>query len=223
MHSTASVGEFEPQSEPVIRRLWQRMAEIYHHRWTSAMGDDAGASTGRVWAKGLSGLSLVQIGAGIDALLVRADGWPPTLPEFRAMCMGVPSLADVQVALRSAERSGFVRLVWQHLDGYAFSRSEQASADRMLRGAYELAREHVMRGGEVPTDSIALPAPAPVPTEFGYRPGTPAPSIDALAEILDRPDPAAPARAPDPDLAAAERELRQHYGTARELIEEAYS
>lgn len=61
---------------------------MYGHRWRSNFGlaDDG------TWRKGLAGLTPQQIGVGLVKCLERRprDGdedWPPTLNEFRAMCL----------------------------------------------------------------------------------------------------------------------------------------
>ena len=141
------------------------MAEIYGHRWTSAYGDDAGASAGRTWAKGLAGLTPMQIGKGIDAVIISSDDWPPSLPAFRALCCEIPSLASVRTELLATDslRSPFARLVWSHLDGYQWRHADADRADRLLRDAYTQAREHVMRGGELPPEPAAEIAHQPEP------------------------------------------------------------
>lgn len=148
-----------------MRRLWQRMAEIYGHRWTSAYGEDAGAGAGQTWAKGLAGLSPAQIAVGVEAALVSADEWPPTLPAFRAMCFAIPAFAAVRAELyaRDSDRSPFSRLAWSHLDAHRFRMADADKADRLLREAYEAAREHVMRGGALPEPLVELAPPAPAP------------------------------------------------------------
>ncbi|WP_372380279.1 hypothetical protein [Xanthomonas sp. NCPPB 1062] len=141
------------------------MAEIYGTRWTSGFGADPSTGAGSTWAKGLAGVTAQQLGAGLTACIAAADPWPPTLPEFRARCLGVPSLAQVSNELRGGgERSGFTVLVGLKLDGYRYRGASASDADRMVREAYELAREHVMRGGEVPEPATtALPPPAKAP------------------------------------------------------------
>lgn len=76
-------------SEEQMGKLWERMAEMYGHRWTSSYGVE---DTNGTWRKGLAGLTPQQIGAGLVACLQRvprdgAEDWPPTLAEFRAMCL----------------------------------------------------------------------------------------------------------------------------------------
>lgn len=161
------------------------MAEIFGHRWTSSYGDDAATGAGETWARGLGGLSSAQIGEGLERVLVSAEDWPPTLPEFRRLCLGIPSLAAVSRALcrHEGERSGFDRLVWAMLDSYAFARADQQRAERMLRDAYVLAREHVMAGGEVPgpvqyLEQAAQERPTPASPETVRH------HLDEIAKIL---------------------------------------
>jgi hypothetical protein len=140
-----------PVAEAVIRRLWIRMAEIFGHKWTSQYGEDAATGAGDTWARGLAGLSTRQIATGLDRLIA-AEDWPPSLPEFRRLCFGIPSEVQVTLELhaKDSDRSPFTRLVWSRLDVYAFGRADQVRAERMLHDAYVLAKEHVMSGGELP-------------------------------------------------------------------------
>lgn len=138
-----------------IDALWIGMADVYGHRWTSAFGADPSTGAGSTWSIGLAGLTAQQVGQGVQACIASSEPWPPTLPEFRAMCLGIPSFAAVRLE-NGDTRSPFTVLVWQHLDGYAYRQASLERADRMLREAYELAREHVMRGGALPEPPAAL-------------------------------------------------------------------
>lgn len=128
------------------------MAEIYGHRWTSAYGDNPNEGAALTWAKGLGGMRPQQLADGLRNCIASADPWPPTLPEFRAMCLNIPTLALVRHELHEATpvRSLFTGLVWQGIDSYALRLASREAGDRMIRDAYELAREHVMRGGDLP-------------------------------------------------------------------------
>lgn len=71
-----------------IDRLWLRMAKMYGHRWVSSYGETDDGT----WRTGLHGLTPIQIGTGITKCLERrprdgSEDWPPTLNEFRAMCL----------------------------------------------------------------------------------------------------------------------------------------
>lgn len=170
-----------------MRRLWQHMAEVYGHRWTSAYGDDAGASAGQTWARGLCGLSRAQIGAGLKAALASAEEWPPTLPRFRAMCFGIPAFAAVraEVNARDSRRSPFAVLAWSKLDAQRYRMADSDKADRLLREAYDLATEFVIRGGALPEPAVEIEAPkeephVPAPVECAQR------NISAILGLLDR-------------------------------------
>ena len=99
--------------ERLIDRLWQRMVEMYGHRWSTSFGDNPRATAGATWGRGLAGLDVEQIAAGIAACMASADPWPPTLSEFRAMCLQIPSMAAVRadLARTNAERAPFTRMV----------------------------------------------------------------------------------------------------------------
>lgn len=158
----------KPASAAAIDALWVAMADVYGHRWVSSFGADPRAGSGGTWARGLAGLTPPQIGQGIDACIAGAYAWPPTLPEFRALCLGVPPFAAVRADTSKAD--GFTRLVWQFLDGHRYRQSPADVADRLLREAYELAREHVMRGGALPKEPDGLieqekPQPYEAPDE----------------------------------------------------------
>jgi hypothetical protein len=67
-------------------------------------------------------------------------------------CLGIPSFAAVRAD--SARQDGFTRLVWQYLDGHRYRMSSAEHADRLLREAYDQAKEHLMRGGELPAAPV---------------------------------------------------------------------
>ena len=221
-NAVAEPATAEPIRQSALRRLWARMAAIYGCRWVSSFGDapeDAqGALTvvGDTWRRGLIGLEEAQVGTGIEACIASSDPWPPTLPEFRALCLGVPSFAAAVRMIRqpSAERSPFAVLMWQHIDGWQFGQSSTSEAERMLRGAYEMAREHVMRGGALPEPAAAIEAPKPKE----HRPASDEVARAAMDKIASAISVSgawahpAPAIDTTPNLAAVEAELAAHYG-----------
>lgn len=160
--------------------LWFHFSTIYPHRWTSAMGVDPRGPQGKVWATALAGFSRAQIDAGLEACRCSADEWPPSLPAFRAACHEIPALAAVKLELRgSARRSLFTHLVWSFLDSTAYGAANGDKAEKLLREAYELAREHVLRGGLLPVEPDA---------EIGKeeKPRWVAPPPERRAEVLER-------------------------------------
>lgn len=79
------------RQELTMARLWQKMSEIYGHRFQSAWGECAtpnGAltETCETWLLGLSTCSLLEIKNGLDELIKRGDEWPPSLPQLLNLC-----------------------------------------------------------------------------------------------------------------------------------------
>lgn len=174
-----------------MRRFWQRMAAIYGHRWTSAYGercdDDSGELTiaGDTWQRGLAGVGEQRIGTGLNACVISADPWPPTLPAFRAMCFAVPSFPAVLRAIRgSSEGTAFSRLVWANIDSFRLRQADAEKAERMIRDAYELARDHVMAGGALPDEAVAAIAASAPEKPKPCAPEVAQVHLDHIAEML---------------------------------------
>ena len=78
------------------------MSMIFGHKWTSSYGDmDDGT-----WQTGLAGLDIHQIKHGLNVVKESGNEWPPSLPEFRAMCKatkGHPSFKEFPPALPPPE------------------------------------------------------------------------------------------------------------------------
>lgn len=168
---TSSAASMPPADPATMVRLWQRMVAIYGHRWVSSFGVSAENGEGyltlaaETWARGLAGVTNQQIGQGVAACVTGSDSWPPTLPAFRALCLGIPTYGAIRAELLgdTADRTPFARFVWTFVDSYAYRMSPGSAADRMLREAYETARDAVMRGAKLPEPSPAIAAPEPEP------------------------------------------------------------
>lgn len=184
-----------PAERRILRHLWSKMTGIYGYRWASAFGDsperdDADKASGNVgltdagivWAEGLTGLSPQSIAAGVRRAVFSANGFPPTLPEFRAMCLGVPPLARVQLLLGRQDQAddpwlqGFIRLVLRNIDTWRLDHDDPKSFTFAVRDAYGLAREHIMSGGDVP------PAPAGYLAGPSKKREKPVPAPDHVVE-----------------------------------------
>lgn len=137
-----------------MRTLWVRLSEIYGHRWTSGYGENPNGAAAETWGKGLAGLTGQQLADGLAACIACADPWPPTLPQFRMMCLGIPPLDAVRAD--TGKQDGFTRLVWQYLDGHRYRLASADKADKLLQAAYSRAKEAVMRGAELPSAPEAL-------------------------------------------------------------------
>ena len=176
--------------ETILRELWQLMTERYGVRWTSQHGADPATASGQAWGEGLIGLTKGQIlRVGVGAC--RGD-WPPSLLEFRALCLGLPPLPAIrrELADRTAERTPFGLLVARYLDSWAYRHASEDRADRMLREAYAEARDYVMAGGELP---VVLPA-LPDDSDREPTPAKPEVVAEVLASMREMLDGAPPVR-----------------------------
>lgn len=169
-----------------LRRVWERMAAIFGAKWVSSMGPSpqtpSGALTvfGDTWARALSMFNGFEIAAGLEACLTRTDPWPPSLPEFRMMCLRVPTIAQVRRELRQEVDvfSPFTLLVYRHMDAFTFRRADSRHAETMLREAYDEAAAALLRGEKLPELGGLLdhkPDPA--------RPASPETVARCLAEM----------------------------------------
>lgn len=173
------------------------MASIYGYRWASAYGDSperldnahagqaALTDAGAVWSDGLAGITPHCIAAGVRRAVFSANGFPPTLPEFRAMCLGIPTLARVQLQLSRRDEGGdpwlqgFLRLVMSYIDMWRLDCDDPKAFSFAIRDAYGLAREHVMSGGDMPSAPSGLLA---APTKKYVKP-VPAPDCVVEAHL----------------------------------------
>jgi len=76
----------EDARERAMRRLWERMLGIFGATWARERGDHEGL-TADIWAQGLEGLTLDQIGNGINQCAHWNEAFPPNLPQFMKLCL----------------------------------------------------------------------------------------------------------------------------------------
>ena len=184
----SETADREPQtttSPEVMDEIWLRMASRYGHSWVSQYGAMPDKFAGAEWRSTLGGLPIAQIRHGFEVDMLRGAEWPPSSTAFRAMCMGIPTLADIRKEVQSREgrRSPFAMMVLQELDGWHYKHAEHDKSERMLREAYEAARIRVM-GGECmpePLREIAADRPAAPP------PADPRVAEEALAKLKELP------------------------------------
>lgn len=155
--------------------LCARMAARYGHRWTSQyLGDESpeGQAAAELamaeWTSTLAGVDATQMLAGLAADVRRGDAWPPSSTEFRAMCLGIPTFAELRYETLHPEmpRTPFGMQWWQYVDPFALRQASASDADRMRREAYELTRQFVLAGNTLPTVPPALQRPEPPAKRF---------------------------------------------------------
>jgi hypothetical protein len=170
------------------RSLWAAMADLYGHKWASSYGDDPESDTAATWAKTLADLSPQQLADGLRACATNPDPWPPSLPEFRARCFGVPPVHVTKAEmLGRIEPSPFTRLAWTFTDSYALRHADAKTADRLIREAHDMACRHVMSGGPLPEKPVAAIEQHEAPKPKPAAPETAKAALDRLAAMLGQP------------------------------------
>lgn len=102
----ASPKLVEPLALPLLEKLWQTMVQTYGHRWTANFGPVP--KPDHAWAKHLTGLNGKQIANGLAQLSsLENDGWPPSAPQFRSLCLHVPGFPPDDEAWEQALRGSY--------------------------------------------------------------------------------------------------------------------
>jgi hypothetical protein len=151
------------------------MAHMFGRTWTSQYGVDPAGGAADTWSGALAGVTHEQIAVGLQETIALGLEWPPSAPRFRAMCIGVPSLAQVRHDLKypPEQRTPFMRQVWSYMDRDSYNCGDEFRFDRAVNEAYELTCRHVITGGELPPELAGV---------IGFQKRTkPVPASDATA------------------------------------------
>lgn len=143
--------------QALLDKFWVKMAHMFGNTWTRQYGVDPAGSAADTWSAALAGMSPEQIAGGLQATLARGLEWPPSAPRFRAMCMGIPSIASVRHDMAHPGRviAPFMRQFWLYLNGYEYNSGDDYRCERAINEAYELVCDHVMRGKPLPPPTTA--------------------------------------------------------------------
>lgn len=94
----------KPLSDSLTKSLWRMMGSTFGHRWISSYGE---SDVDDIWARGLAGLTAEDIGRGVRACVDLRMDWPPSMPEFRGLCLPTDAelgLPSIELAYRAAAR-----------------------------------------------------------------------------------------------------------------------
>lgn len=87
LSSVASASERNSNENLHLRkaiRVWDRMQEMFGSSWSSQYGD----APSRTWTQALSHMTDEQIVRGLQRIALGGEKFPPTLPQFIAVCRG---------------------------------------------------------------------------------------------------------------------------------------
>ena len=119
----------------VMRLLWKRMRESFGQSWVREYGDVNGEAI-HTWMGGLAQFSEQQIARGVKSAMEWTDTFPPTLPQFKKMCLTVRPEERKNVTEQRIEREakqGKPDSVIEHLARNATSPIAKRELERMRR------------------------------------------------------------------------------------------
>ena len=189
--STFPTTDPDPRTVTYLWEIWQQMAGMFPGKWVRENGaaplahDGQLSAAGEIWRQVLTGIHPKQIAAGLAACLRSALEWPPNPGRFRALCLGIPGLAEVEAELRPYRlQSAFALLVGSLLDRHAYNSATGAYPQRqLLMDAYDRAVKHVMEGGALPELRDPLPPPRRAPLQVRDRGAARAAMARAAADL----------------------------------------
>ncbi len=183
-------GEPSQRAMDALWNLWERMEAMFPGKWKRDNGlapaTAAGPLTlaGETWALALKGLLPRQLGEGMAACMRMGLEWPPNPARFRALCLGLPSLAQVEQELRPGQdRSRLAVLVRSLMDLHAFNTADGYQQSRMVAAAYSQALQHVSAGGALPAAVPALVHERPAAPNVSNRESAAAAMARAAQEL----------------------------------------
>ncbi|MBU2708849.1 hypothetical protein KCM76_22840 [Zooshikella marina] len=151
-----------------ISELFVRMVDSYGQKWSSQFGV---VDKNDTWLNGLNGLTQQQLAAGFERCIKLETVWPPTLPQFRKLCIeagcvGLPNVADAyeeaclhadnptehkwshEIVYLAGKKVG-----WYELRGHAVDAN---ALKRRFNYAYESLKNNLMTGNFNPSVSDAI-------------------------------------------------------------------
>lgn len=181
-------------AQPLLDKLWIKMAELYGKKWTGSFGVSVDQS--HAWAATLGGMTGEQIAVGLNALATTQDKqlqeWPPAAGQFRALCLeldpedfGLPTEDKAyREACRRAYRAGpALDKPWSHpavchaaleTGFHTLSTLKEDASRKLFARNYAIACRMVMEGAPLRAIPLGLPDPDSVSsgrTEEGGRRG----------------------------------------------------
>ena len=96
-----------PQRKPApmldddaMQLVWESLSGIYGQQFFNSYGESHLDGAAEVWASALAGFTRDRLHYGLNACTKRTQPYPPTLNEFRALCLGS---TDAPIGPMSAE------------------------------------------------------------------------------------------------------------------------
>lgn len=115
-------------------------------------GDGILTDAAKTWKKSLAGITIDNLKHGFDVLIFKSHDWPPSLPEFRKLCLSnvdscIPSVDEVINVLVSVSgkqgtvadryRHPMIFAISQKIDMHRLRIANNADVKRLVSDAYE--------------------------------------------------------------------------------------
>ena len=119
--------------------MW--MAAVYGRTWTGQYAGETAKVAIAAWGDGLFDLTDEHLEAGRRGTLKRHSDWPPSLPEFRRLCLGLGSDADAVEAAMNRDRDHPIgRYIVGGITSWDWSNLSTKDLEKRCRGGLEDAR-----------------------------------------------------------------------------------
>lgn len=168
----------EKLPQPLMDKLALKMSEIYGHRWTANFG--VSFNQDHAWASALSGVTGQQLAVGLMAVIASGEKWPPSAPEFRALCEARPTAESLGLPTEDKAFAEAVRkthpamahATWSHdavyhaaaeCGFYNLQTLQQDASRKLFARNYAIALRMVLAGEPLKAMPLALPATTTAP------------------------------------------------------------
>jgi len=136
-------------TENHIKKIWVKMTRVYGHKWSSNFG----SSDDGTWLSALKEIPEAMIVAGLNKCLTRQDPWPPSLPEFRQMCLNLPSVDKIyQEVTQNRITNELSLLVRKKIPSWDW----QTKTEKQLKGMVSVAYDELYEQAATEVIKIAL-------------------------------------------------------------------
>ena len=123
-------------NEKNMDAIWLKMTRIYGHKWTSSYGslDDG------TWLSALQRIPIEKVKHGLELCLTRSDSWPPSLPEFLQLCLGLPDLETVTACVLSGQPTDDISiLISRRIGTWDLRNKTERELRARIRPLYDIA------------------------------------------------------------------------------------
>lgn len=126
---------------------------VYGHRWTSSYGETDDGT----WFHGVKNIPIEKIQQGLRQLLLRANTWPPSLPEFIRLCLGLQDLEMVTQKLFRKDFSDPLTLaIKQQIGSWNLNNHSEKDLRRQIAELYDPCFSAIIRQYVVSEPAVAL-------------------------------------------------------------------